>query len=41
LNTREATTMRAFYQAWFNYNGTIAGVIKPSHAAFFEWIQSK
>ena len=41
LNTREATTMRAFYQTWLNYNGAIAGVIKPSHPIFFEWIQSQ
>jgi hypothetical protein len=41
LNTGEAATMRTFYQVWLNYNGVIAGIIKPSHAAFFEWIQSE
>jgi hypothetical protein len=41
LNTSEAATMRTFYQAWLNYHGAIASVIKPSHAVFFEWIESQ
>jgi hypothetical protein len=40
-NTSEITAMRAFYQTWLNYNGTIAGEIKPNHTAFFKWLTAR
>jgi hypothetical protein len=39
--TDEITAMRAFYQTWLNYNGTIASEIKPNHTAFFEWLTAQ
>jgi hypothetical protein len=40
-NTDEITAMRAFYQTWLNYNGTIASDIKPHHTAFFNWLAAR
>jgi hypothetical protein len=40
-NTDEITAMRAFYQTWLNYNGTIASDINLHHIAFFNWLAAR
>jgi hypothetical protein len=37
----EVAQMRAFYNAWLRYNGTIGDLIGPNHRAFLSWVAAK
>ncbi len=35
-----AAEVRGYYRVWVGLNGVFAKFIRPSHAAFFEWIEA-
>lgn len=37
----DAVAVRAYYCAWFRYNGVVAARVRPRHAEFVRWLACK
>ena len=40
-NAPETIELRAYYQAWFKYNGAFLNLVRQNHTAFIDWVAQK